>query len=98
MNAAEAIAEFEAQGTLQPGEEGWWKVWGARIHNVRSGDIMLCKDADTGEVVTEFIEEIRPAGGWAGMRLLYVAEGVNRSIGALAPIIVVRKGTHNTLA
>ena len=44
--AAAAIAELESQGTLAPGTQGWWKVWGAGVGHVRPGDIILSKLAD----------------------------------------------------
>jgi hypothetical protein len=98
MTSEEAWRQAEAQGELKPGEQGWWKVWGARIIDVRAGDLLLVKDANTGEVVADLVSEIRPAGGWAGMRLLYTSDGVDRSIGALAPFVLLRQGTHNMLA
>ena len=95
MNSAEALAQFEAQGTLQPGEEGWWKVWGANVHSVRPGDLVMSKV--DGEVVTDLVEDTFKANAYP-MRAGFVIDGAKCTFGALTNVIVVRWGTKNTLA
>lgn len=97
-NSQAALAAFEAQGSLQPGEQGWWKVWGASLADVRAGDLILTADpdADGGLVPTLVEETFRPAAYPA--RHGFVADGARFTIGALCPIVLLRQGTHNTLA
>ena len=97
MNSAEALAQFEAQGTLQPGEEGWWKVWGANVHSVRKGDLVLSTSSVTGKVVADLVEDTFVSKSYP-MRGGLIADGKEFTLGALTNIIVVRWGTHNTLA
>jgi len=96
MNAAQAIAEFEAQDVLQPGETGWWKVWGARVSDIKPNDIVLVKDGN-GDVETLFIEDTFTAKSVARFGIV-VFNGERQTLGQLCPIVLVRKGTHNTLS
>jgi len=85
------IEEFEAQGVLQPGEPGWWKVWGASVQDVRAGDIVITR---TGTFHVEALFEAKSVA-----RQGIVVNGQPQTIGRMfGPIVVVRKGTHNTLA
>jgi hypothetical protein len=93
MTSTEAWAQAEAQGTLQPGEQGWWKVWGARAANVQPGDLLLLAGQEPTLIADTFTAKAAP------MRIgLVSAEGERFTIGALADVIVLRPGTHNTLA
>jgi hypothetical protein len=93
---AENIALFEAQERLEPGTPGYWKIWGASVRHIIPGDIVLMKDGDT--TITEFITGTFTAKA-APMRFgLVDAKGEKFTLGALTPVIVVRWGTHNTLA
>jgi hypothetical protein len=53
---------LEAQGSLQPGQEGWWKVWGASVRDVQPGDIVMLKYADDapGQVHEYEVEAYAP--------------------------------------
>lgn len=95
-DASTAIAELEAQDRLEPGTPGWWKVWGATPRDIRSGDIIMHKDGD--QVVTEYVEDTFTAKA-APLRIGYVInDGQRFTLGALTPIVLLRKGTHNTLS
>jgi hypothetical protein len=86
-------ATIEAQGRMEPGTTGYWKVWGARPHNVRPGDVVLLAPGDEFELVEDtFTAKAAP------MRVGLVIDGERLTIGALCPIIVLRHGDHNTLA
>lgn len=89
-----AIEEFEAQPELAPGDEGWWKVWGASTADVRVGDIVICEF----DGVTYTKEIVQDRGDQIVGRQLTDAEGNKFMLGALQPIVLVRKGTQNTLA
>lgn len=91
-----AVAEFEAQQALEPGQCGWWKVWGARPVNIRPGDIVICK-AEEGGTETMYVEDTY-ASKAAPMRIGIVVEGEEFTLGAFQPIVLVRRGIHNTLA
>lgn len=92
---AQAQAEFEAQPRLQPGEAGWWKVWGASVRDIRAGDLVLYKR--DGVVTFAYIQETYESPA-APLRFGFVEDGVRFSLGALVPVVVVRPGTKNTLA
>lgn len=93
---AECIAAFEAQDRLEPGTPGYWKVWGAKVRHIRTGDILLSKDGD--KVVTDYITgtfESKAAPVRVG---LLDAEGNKFTLGALTPVVIVRWATHHILA
>lgn len=91
MTSAEALAQLEAQPVLQPGEAGWWKVWGASPRDIRAGDIVIT----TSE--TFYVDDVYIAKA-APMRIGIVVDGEHQTIGALCPIVLVRQGTKNTLS
>jgi hypothetical protein len=95
VETATAVAEFEAQGVLQPGDEGWWKVWGAGTRHIRPGDIVMHKC--DGEVLTEYVTDTFTAKA-APLRVGVVIGGERVTLGALVPIVLLRRGTRNTLA
>lgn len=95
LTAAVALAELEAQPRLEPGTPGWWRVWGARVDDIRPGDIVMVKTAND-EVETLFIEDTFPAKSIA--RYGIVVGGERSTLGRLCPIVLVRRGTHNTLS
>jgi hypothetical protein len=91
---------LDAQGVLQPGIEGWWKVWGAMACDIRKGDLIMTK-GDAAERYHEYevAEIIEESGVISACRLRFrSAEGEDIAIGMLCPVIVLRKGTKNTLA
>lgn len=97
MAKTDAVARFEAQGKLQPGDEGYWKVWGARPRHIRAGDIVMSKNDGDDSVETYEVEELFLAKAHP-MRIGLVVKGERTTIGALCPIVLVRWGTHNMLA
>lgn len=89
-----AYEEYEAQGKLKPGEKGWWQVWGANVGHIREGDLIL-HDADGDWVHIQGLFEAKAAP----LRRGFIDhEGERFTLGVLVPVIVVRQGTHNTLA
>ena len=85
---------LDAQGILQPGEQGWWRVYGARAEDILPGDLVMIKD-------DEFqVAERAPWGNrWDTLRVRFrTAAGELRTVGMLQPVEVVRRGTHCTLA
>lgn len=93
--AAAAWAEFEAQGVLQPGEPGWWKVWGAGFGHVRAGDLFLTRGADGSDEVY-LAEDVFEAKAHP-IRVGVVIEGERVTWGIMCPLVLLRRGTHNTL-
>ncbi len=89
----EVRAEIEAQPRLQPGEPGWWQVWGASVPDIRPGDYVLTK-------VEEFYvqDTFVPEGLRAYTSLGLVTDGERSVIGRLCPIVLLRPGTRNTLS
>jgi len=94
-----ATAALDAQGPISPGTQGWWQVWGARAHDVRSGDlVMLIWDRDTESarhaeyLISEVLSNDPVCPKFRS------SNGEIFRIGALMPIILLRQGTHHTLA
>jgi hypothetical protein len=93
--SAEAQAEFEAQGAIPSGTEGWWRIWGASARHVRAGDLVLTLVDD--ELKYDLVQELFEAKA-APMRWGYVADGERLTLGALYPFHLLRWGTKHTLA
>lgn len=92
MNTAEAVAAYEAQPVLQPGEPGWWEVWGASPQDIRPGDLVLLKGGDSIFVQDTFLAKAHP------IRVGLISDGEKCTLGVLCPIALIRQGTRNTLA
>ena len=90
MTTKEAVKELEAQGVLQPGESGWWKVWGANIHSAKVGDLVITKEYEF------LIEDVFEAKAHP-VRRGFVVDGKRITMGALVPCVVMRQETKNTL-
>lgn len=89
-------AQLAADERLQPGKQGYWRVWGARTYDVEPGDVVVTLDRETDTLVCEEIAETHDLV--PRMRFTTVT-GATFSIGHLAPgIMVFRPGTGNTLA
>lgn len=95
---------LDEQGVLQPGSEGWWTVAGARVNDIRDGDLVMVKmlPHDGGPaIIREFaVTRIIPEPGIFGA--IYIKfttpQGTEASFGRLCPVQVLRRGTHRTLA
>lgn len=93
-----AFREFESQGELQPGEEGYWKVWGAMVRHIRPGDLVLSKtNPDDLSICIDLIEDVYTPKNYP-LHFGVVINGDKFTLGALTAIILLRKGTKNTLA
>ena len=94
--------QLAAQGDLQPGEEGYWQVWGARVGDIKPGDLVMLKYSDAPEPSEYQVAEAAPRGDGHLMdtvRPRFLAtSGELFTVGALQPIVVLRKGTRHTLA
>lgn len=99
MNTQELRAELAAQGTLKPGESGWWKVWGASVCDIRPGDAVGFRSdpVDTDSAEWHFVEDTFQAKSWP-IRWGIVEDGERYTLGALCPIVLLRKGDRNTLS
>lgn len=96
VNPQEELQKFENQPTLTPGQEGYWKVWGARVSNIRPNDIILTKQGD--DSVCNFITDTFTSKAYP-MRMGFVDENGERfTLGAMSSVVVVRLSTHNILA
>ena len=93
---------LDAQGTLQPGTEGWWQVWGARAQDIRPGDMVMMTYTDAPEPIEFQVQEPAPRGDndlRDVVRPRFLAtDGTHHHIGALQKIVVLRRGTRHTLA
>jgi hypothetical protein len=89
-----ARAAIKAQQRIQPGTDGWWKVYGARVADIRPGDYVFTRDDLDGFLV----EDTYTNEGWRGFRAGIVVDGERMSIGTLCPIVLLRRGTKGTLA
>lgn len=94
------VRDYEAQGVLQPGDEGWWQLWGARPMHLQAGDLFCWKPGDGSGSVSPWLEVDRCEPTMFGMKVWTVNEVDQRpwSIGDWCIVAVVRRGTHNMLA
>src|ERR1035438_6364265 len=99
MAATPVTDALDAQNTISPGTEGWWKVWGARVNDIRPDDMIMVKPKDT-EITEHVVTRIVPESGMLdAMYLRFIdADGEDIRIGRMCAVIVLRKGTHHTLA
>lgn len=86
---ADVRAEIEAQPVLQPGTEGWWKVYGVSGRHIRPGDYVLVGDDEF------FVQDTYAPLNVA--RHGIVVDGERQTIGTLANVTVLRRGTKSTL-
>lgn len=123
MSTARATEIINGQGRLKPGEEGYWRVWGASARDVQPGDIVVLRYADgeageyeVGEYAPREAREVdgRPntalddmrarghTGGGLSMDQIRprwrATDGELFTIGAMQPIALLRKSTHNILS
>lgn len=97
----EAVKAFEGQKVLQPGEPGWWKIWGASVRNIQTGDLVAMRGKGD-EVIYHLISGTFEAKA-SGLRRGFISdncefEGGKFTLGLLCPIVLFRQETHNTLA
>jgi hypothetical protein len=59
MSTARATEIINNQPALEPGDDGYWKVWGARVWDVQPGDLVVLKYSD-GEVCEYEVREYAP--------------------------------------
>lgn len=123
MSTPRATEIINSQPALQPGQDGYWRVWGASVRDVQAGDIVLLKYAD-GEACEYEVDAYAPrearvidgrpntahddmmARGHTGGGLSYdqlrprfrATDGELFTIGALQPMALIRKSTHNILS
>jgi len=92
-------AQEFALGRIEPGTEGWWRVWGASPFDIEPGDLIMIKPS--GEEITEYaVRHVINEGTLAdecGRRIITWANE-DRRIGYLVPIEIVRRGTRNYLS
>jgi hypothetical protein len=97
LNNQELNQELDAQdakGRLQPGEPGWWQVWGASVQDIEPGDAVV--EAGTGGEWFYVQDVFQSNSPW--LRLGIVVDGERQTIGIACPIGLMRRGTKNTLA
>jgi hypothetical protein len=91
---------LEDQGVLQPGQDGYWPVHGARVADIRSGDLVMARGSEGPTREYVITEAIPPDGGMAdGCAPRFVTSaGDTIRLGHLMAVAISRKGTHRTLA
>lgn len=98
--AKHAWGVFTAQSSgamrIQPGTQGWWKVWGARVRDIKPGDLVVSK-TDDGEYEVDLIEDVYTPKNHP-LRWGFIIAGERVTMGALHSVIVLRQALHNILA
>jgi hypothetical protein len=99
---------LNAQCALKPGDEGYWKVWGARAIDIRPGDLVMSgwkdEDYDNNGVIHHAEYEVTEmalfdAPTMNSIRVGFIATtGKFGSVGMMQPMQLVRWGTHHELA
>ena len=69
MTSTPVTEALNGQGTLRPGQEGWWKVYGAQASDVQAGDLIMVKPRDA-EITEHAITRIVPEDGMRGAMFL----------------------------
>lgn len=99
-----ALRAQRMAGRLEPGQEGWWEVWGARWADVQAGDLLLVATR-RDDVITHHEhlvgEVLPPEDGIRGAIWFRFTDGETGEImayGRLCPVGIVRRGTHHTLS
>jgi hypothetical protein len=101
------MSRLESQGTLKPGDEGYWRVWGSHALDIKPGDLILCawKDSDNPAVIHHAEYEVVQLAPWPdkpimnGCRVRFLAtNGEYESVGMLQPMELYRPGTGNYLS
>jgi hypothetical protein len=87
----EVRAQIEAQPVLQPGEQGWWKVYGASARDIQPGDYVMTKG-------DEFFVQDTYEFSTTGIRIGLVIDGERCTFGFACPLILLRQGTKATLS
>jgi hypothetical protein len=94
VSTATVRAAIEAQPVLHPGDEGWWRVYGARPRDIRPGDFVMTPDDLDGFLVDDvFVND-----AWRGIRTGIVVDGERQSIGTYCPIVLLRQASRAALA
>jgi hypothetical protein len=93
------------QGDLKPGDEGYWKVYGASTRDIQEGDLVMYKTYEARQKnLKEYVErEIAfrfPREGFIDdvSPCFKDTEGNVFRLGCMMPVVVLRKGTHNILS
>jgi hypothetical protein len=95
---------LDEQGRLEPGTEGWWRVWGASARDIRPGDLVMTgwRNSDGSSGHGEHTAgEPAPWGDLRDscrVRFTDAVTGELFSVGMLQPMALLRRGTHNTLS
>jgi hypothetical protein len=93
-NEQELHDQLEADTRLQPGDNGWWRVWGAGPLHAKPGDIIVTMNGD--ELTFDEVVDVIPRE----MRVVFVKPdgSVFRMGMGFRGLMVFRRGTKNVLA
>lgn len=93
---------------LKPGQEGYWKVWGARAVDIRPGDLVMSgwkdKDYENNGVLHHAEYEVMEMASFTAptmnsIRVGFIdSTGTFGSVGMMQAMVLMRWGTGNTLA
>jgi hypothetical protein len=90
-------------GRLQPGQSGWWPLWGPHALDIASGDRLMTGYKDDDGIIRHNEYEVVELAPWGDLRdscrvRFLTTAGQYRSVGMLQPMQLLRPGTHNTLS
>lgn len=94
---------LETQGSgKQPGEEGYWEVWGACVSDIQQWDLVIMKffnDDGTATIRQDQINALIPQTGIQdSIGIRYINhDGQERYCGRLVRVWVFRRMTHHIL-
>jgi hypothetical protein len=95
---------LDAQGRMEPGTEGWWKVWGACAADIQPGDLVMVGWRDDNGCKGIDEHTVGNPAPWGDLRdscrrrFTDPVTGKPFSVGYLQPVAIVRRGTHNILS
>lgn len=96
LTTSEAVAQFNDQGRIPPGTPGWWRVWGASVQDIAPGDLVAT--LSDGELSWSLVHELFTARAYPLRHGLVTDGGERFTLGALVPVVVLRRGTHHVLS
>lgn len=98
----------DAGNVKESGDQGWWRVWGARAIDIRPGDLVMSgwkDDGEDGEIIMRHAEyEVVEMASFTAptmntLRVGFIAStGLFSSVGMMQPMELVRWTDGNKLA
>jgi hypothetical protein len=93
-----ALKAQDEAGELQPGQAGWWRIWGSSVKDIRVGDAFAWRqpERDGKPAYTSDWHYAQEVEG--SFPKFITCDGERFSLGLLTAVEVFRQDTHNILS